>query len=104
MMDLLRQSDQSVDVEKLARALGVPVVPVDPRTGGGVPELVKTVHAFADAPPIGSALARVPDEPVSAFKLIRELLQRSHALRPAGRRPVGMYPPPGPLDSIVVER
>jgi len=104
MMDLLRQSDQSVDVEKLARALGVPVVPVDPRTGGGVPELVKTVHAFADAPPIGSALARLPAEPVSAFRVIRELLQRSHAVRRAGRLSLGMDSPTARIDRIVLHR
>src|SRR6266571_2098547 len=85
MIDILRRMDQSVDVEKLAAALGVPVVPVDPRSGEGVPELVKTVHKFASAPPVGSALARIPDEPVSAFKVIRDLLQGSHAVRRASR-------------------
>src|SRR6266850_1198079 len=104
MMDLLRQSGQSVDVEKLAAALGVPVVPVDPRTGTGVPELVKTVHAFADAPPIGSALARVPDEPVSAFKVIRELLQRSQAVRRASRFSGEGDSPTARIDRIVLHR
>src|SRR5436309_4700628 len=85
MMDILRRMDQSVEVDKLAAALGVPVVPVDPRTGDGVPELVKTVHDFADAPPLGTALARIPDEPVSAFKAVRDLLQRSHAIRRVSR-------------------
>ena len=85
MIDILRRMDQSVDVEKLAAALGVPVVPVDPRSGEGVAELVRTVHKFASAPPVGSALARIPDEPVSAFKVIRDLLQGSHAVRRVSR-------------------
>src|SRR5438093_4497018 len=66
MMDILRRMDQSVEVERLAAALGVPVVPVDPRTGDGVPELVKTVHAFADAPPLRTAPARLPAQPPPA--------------------------------------
>lgn len=85
MTDLLPRTDQSVDVEKLAAALGVPVVPVDPRSADGVADLMKTLQAFAEAPPIGSALARLPEEPVSAFKAIRELLQRSQAVRRASR-------------------
>ncbi len=85
MMDLLPRTAQSVDVEKLAAALGVPVVPVDPRSGSGVAELVRTLNAFAGAPPVGSALARLPEDPVVAFKSIRELLQRSQALRRATR-------------------
>lgn len=81
MMDLLPRIEQSVNVEKLAAALGVPVVPVDPRSGSGVADLIQTLQAFLNAPPIGSALARLPDEPVTAFKAIRELLQRSQAVR-----------------------
>ena len=85
MMDLLPRMNQAVDVEKLAAAFGVPVVPVDPRSGSGVPALVKTLNAFAGAPPVGSVLARLPEDPVVAFRSIRELLQRSQALRRAAR-------------------
>src|SRR5438094_7919906 len=53
MMDLLPRTDQSLDVDKLAAALGVAVVPVDARSGEGVSILVKTLNAYIDAPPVG---------------------------------------------------
>lgn len=102
MMDLLPGIDQSVDAGKLAAALGVPVVPVDPRTGKGVPELVKTLNVFADAPAMGSALARLPEEPVDAFKAIRELLQRSQAIRRASRFGGLTESPTARIDRVVL--
>jgi ferrous iron transport protein B len=104
MMDLLTRTSQTVDVDKLATAFGVPVVPVDPRTGKGTSELVKTLHAFADAPPIGSALARVSDDPVVAFKSIRELLQRSQALRRTSRLSAVTDFQTSRIDQIVLHR
>jgi Fe2+ transport system protein B len=40
MVDLLDRTGQSVSALKLSNALGIPVVPVDPRTGHGVKELL----------------------------------------------------------------
>lgn len=104
MMDLLPRMEQSVDVDNLEAALGVPVVPVDPRTGDGTAELVKTLHAYAGAPAIGGALARLPDEPVAAFKAIRELLMRSQAIRRASRLSGVVDSQTGRIDRIVLHR
>jgi small GTP-binding protein len=89
MTDLLPRMRLSVDATKLAAALGVPVVPVDARTGAGVPDLVKTLYAFAGAPLMGSALARLPDEPVAGFNAVRELLRKSQSVRRVGVLSVG---------------
>src|SRR5713226_8538562 len=43
MMDLLARTRQTVNVRRLEAALGVPVVPVDGRTGWGAAELMSTV-------------------------------------------------------------
>lgn len=82
MMDLLPRTQQSVNVRKLEAAIGLPVVAVDGRTGWGAAELMTAVHA-ALANPVtpASALARLPEEPVSAFEAIRELLAGSDALK-----------------------
>src|SRR5215510_13411805 len=60
MMDLLPRTDQSVDPRRLQAAFGVPVVPVDPRTGEGVGEIVRILQAAATFPQVESALARLP--------------------------------------------
>ncbi|MEK6405709.1 MAG: ferrous iron transporter B [Acidobacteriota bacterium] len=81
MMDLLPRMHQTVNVRKLEKALGVPVVPVDGRTGWGAAELMAAVHtALASSPSRGSALANVSEEPVSAYAAIRELLTNSEAV------------------------
>src|SRR6188472_2751829 len=40
MMDLLSRTRQVVDPARLAETLGVPVIPVDPRTGKGMEDLI----------------------------------------------------------------
>src|SRR5262245_17961022 len=44
MMDLLPRTDQYVDPRRLEAAFGVPVVPIDPRTGEGVGEIVRILR------------------------------------------------------------
>jgi ferrous iron transport protein B len=104
MTDMLPRMKQSVDVSKLASALGVPVVRVDARTGEGVSDLVTTVNAFAEAPPIGSALARIPDDSVGGFNAVRELLRRSQAVRRASRLSGGTDSQTARIDRIVLHR
>ena len=104
MTDLLPRLNQSVDVSKLAGALGVPVVRVDARTGDGVPDLVKTLNAYAEAPPIGSPLARLPNESVAGFDAIRELIHRSQAVRRASRLGGGADSQTSRIDRIVLHR
>jgi ferrous iron transport protein B len=82
MMDLLARTRQTVNVRKLEAALGVPVVPVDGRTGWGAAELMTAVHtALAGSVSGRSALGNLPLEPVAAYAAIRELLTKSEALK-----------------------
>jgi ferrous iron transport protein B len=80
MVDLLDRTGQSVNVLKLANALGIPVIPVDPRTGRGVKELLAALDGMSGVVWAGNALAEVSTEPVAAFKQIHELLRRSNAV------------------------
>ena len=50
MMDLLAQADQSISVNKLSDALGIPVVPVDGRTAWGMEELMATLRRVTEQP------------------------------------------------------
>ncbi|HSF24280.1 MAG TPA: ferrous iron transporter B, partial [Blastocatellia bacterium] len=83
MMDLLARSNVSINPQKLAEALGVPVIPVDGRTSWGVAELMTTLAGVAARPidSYGNALARLPRGPVEAYAELRELLGRSAAVR-----------------------
>lgn len=85
MVDLLGRARQLVDVQKLGAELGVPVVPVDARTGKGIPELMAALKRACDRPVLDSALAKLPDEPVSSFKAVRNLLEHSGAIRRLSR-------------------
>src|SRR5262245_15827712 len=69
MMDLLPQTDQFVDPKRLQAAFGVPVVPIDPRTGEGVGEIVRILQASSIFPQTESALSRLPRDPTEAFTL-----------------------------------
>jgi len=82
MMDLLPRAHQSVNVRKLETALGVSVVAVDGRTGWGAAELMDAVQRAVTAPKTGhNELASLPEEPVSAYKAIRELLDAGDAVK-----------------------
>jgi ferrous iron transport protein B len=83
MLDLLARSDLSINSNKLQQALGVPVISVDGRTGWGVAELMSAVARVTSQPTDvwDNALARLPEEPVTAYGELRELLNRSGAVR-----------------------
>lgn len=55
MNDLLRESGQSIDKDQLSKLLGVPVVLIDGRLGGGVIELVETIRSELSRPYAPSA-------------------------------------------------
>ena len=76
MMDLLSRRGQAVDAAKLAKAIGVPVVPVDARTGKGVPELIRTLDD-AGKPAGANVLAELPPDPIVSYTQIRSLLLRN---------------------------
>lgn len=50
MNDLLNEANERINKEALSRALGVPVVLIDGRLGGGVDELLKVVRAELEKP------------------------------------------------------
>jgi len=82
MMDLLPRIQQTVNARKLEAAIGLPVVPVDGRTGWGAAELMTAVNTALASPVTQlSELAKLPDEPVTAYKAIRDLLASSEALK-----------------------
>ncbi len=81
MMDLLPRMNQSIDVAKLEGALGAPVVPVDARNDQGMALLLQALHALLGKPVAASALSAMPEDSVSAFKAIRELLDRNQVVR-----------------------
>src|SRR5688572_26564943 len=85
MIDLLDRTGQSLSVLKLANALGIPVVAVDPRTGSGVKELVAALDGLKGMLWTGTALAEMPPEPVAGYKYVQELHRRSGAVSRTAR-------------------
>jgi ferrous iron transport protein B len=82
MMDLLPRIQRTINVRRLELALGLRVVPVDGRTGWGAGELMAAVNEALAFPGIqANLLAELPDEPVSAYEEIRELLDNSGAIK-----------------------
>jgi len=82
MMDLLPRTQQTVNAGRLEAAIGLPVIPVDGRTGWGAADLMNAVNEVLANPVIRlNELARLPEEPVSAYAAIRDLLVRSGALK-----------------------
>ena len=77
MVDLLDRTGQSVNALKLSNALGIPVVPVDPRTGRGVKELFAALDGLGGMDWMGNSLSEISSEPIVAFKQVQELLRRS---------------------------
>src|SRR4030095_14831818 len=80
MVDLLDRTGQSVNALKLSNALGIPVIPVDPRTGKGVKELFAALDGLSGMLWVGNALSAVSSEAVVAFKQVQELLRRRGAV------------------------
>ena len=80
MVDLLSRTGQSVNALKLSNALGIPVIPVDPRTGAGVKELIAALDGLSNMLWVGNTLAELEVEPVVAFRQVKEILKRSGAV------------------------
>jgi ferrous iron transport protein B len=82
MTDLLAKSGQSINTARLSEALGVPVVAIDGRTGWGAAELMSTLHqTMAEPHPTRSRIAKLPSEPVAAYRVLREMLDSSGAIK-----------------------
>jgi len=85
MMDLLDRVGQDVDPKKLSETLGLPVIAVDARDRQGVGELVAELWDVAHRRPGTNALADLGDDPIEAYRRVRELLGTSDTLaQPAG--------------------
>lgn len=76
MMDLLSRRGQALDAAKLAKAIGVAVVPVDARTGKGVPELIRALDNAGNHTTT-NVLAELPLDPIVSYTQIRSLLLRN---------------------------
>ena len=85
MSDLLSRVHQNLDVAKLRTALGVPVIPIDARSGNGIRDLVTAVHSEVENPVRATALATLPIDAVKAFDAVRQLLESSGAVHKASR-------------------
>jgi ferrous iron transport protein B len=84
MTDLLAQSGQSINTNRLSSELGVPVVAVDGRTGFGAAELNADLRRVLSGPFNGvNALAGLDENAVTAYSQLEALLDRSGALRKA---------------------
>src|SRR5579884_2242425 len=103
MVDLLPRVHQTVDVEKLEAALGVPVVPIDARTGGGVRILLDRLKASAGTSK-PNALAALSLDPVVAFEAVRGLLKKSGAVRQAQRARHEIDPLTARIDRYALHR
>ena len=104
MVDLLPRVQQRVDVAKLEAALGVPVVPVDGRTGGGVRDLLAALNRHSAWPGKPTALASLPMDPTAAFSAVRELLNQSGAVQRAPRARHEMDPLTARIDRYALHR
>src|SRR6476660_3208837 len=104
MVDLLPRVHQTLDVDKLSATLGVPVILVDPRTGGGVGDLVRAIHQSAERPVGKNALASLPPDAVAAFDSVRELLQRSGAVQRAQKGRHELDPLTAKIDHYALHR
>jgi ferrous iron transport protein B len=87
MTDLLPRTGQSLNVEKLERALGVTIIPVDGRTGKSVATLVTALHRASSStiPSRRNALAELPVEPIASYQAVGELIRASKALTIEGK-------------------
>lgn len=84
MTDLLERTHQAINPLKLANAVGVPVIAVDPRSGRGVKELLAALDGLQEMSWAGSALSGIPTEPIAAFERVRDLLRKSGAVTQTG--------------------
>lgn len=79
MTDLLRERGEEIDVARLVRELGVPVVLIDGRLGGGVEELVKTMRQELAAVQLRDRAA--PDNSAEPARLSWSAAQVENTLR-----------------------
>src|SRR5262245_61945306 len=104
MVDLLPRVGQSVDAARLESALGVRVVPMDPRAGIGAERLLEAVRAASKSVNGRGMLAQLPGEPVEAYRGLRRLLEESSVAPRAGSSSRAGDPLTERIDRIVLHR
>jgi len=87
MVDLVARNHKTLDVAKLEKALGVPVIPVDARTGKGARELLSALQQASARPLQSNTLAVLPTDSTAAFDAVRALLQKNGIVPRADVRP-----------------
>jgi ferrous iron transport protein B len=68
MMDLMKKKNQTIDIEKLSKLLGVPIVPIDGRLGGGVKELISAMHSQMKGPAKTRPMSQWPSEKIESVQ------------------------------------
>ncbi len=81
LMDEARRHKLQVDDRRLARDLGVPVVPMEARRGKGLPELLQAISEVASGKVVGRP-HRIKNEPPALKQAIATLTRQIEALFP----------------------
>lgn len=81
MMDLAETNGKHIDMDALARRLGVAVIPVVASSGTGIPELKNTLKECMEKQPI-PRLDLLPDIKLAAAELATELEARDYQIAP----------------------
>lgn len=75
LMDEARRHHLTIDDRRLARDLGVPVVPTSARSGEGIPDLLQAIHDVAGGKVTGKA-HHIQNEPIALKRAIKTLTQK----------------------------
>ena len=81
LMDEARRNKLSVDERRLARDLGVPVVPTSARQGEGMPDLLQAIHQVATGEVVCRP-HRLQNEPPALKRAMQPLVQQLEGLYP----------------------
>ena len=82
LMDESRRHNLTIDERRLARDLGVPVVPTSARSREGLPELLQAINEVATGKVIGKA-HHIQNEPLPLKKAIKTLTEKLTAAFPS---------------------
>ena len=85
MIDLARNRGIEIDADKLARLLGVPVIPIVARSGVGKKALMDAVENVAEAPPTPPLRVSYGPDLENAIREMQQLIEENEFL-------TGLYP------------
>lgn len=81
LMDEARRHKLQVDDRRLARDLGIPVVPMSARRGEGITDLLRAVHEVATGATVCNP-HRLQSEPAGLKRAVAQLVAQIHAVYP----------------------